>query len=423
MEVKPGYKQTELGLMPEDWDPVSVGQVACVKGGKRLPAGYSLSERPTPYPYLRVSDMHSGGIDTSNLRYIPECAFPAIRAYRIYQSDLFISVAGTLGIVGVVPPPLDGANLTENADRITDLRCDRDYLKYWLMSAPIQTTIAAIRTVGAQPKLALGRIAQFRIALPKDVAEQRAIGKTLGDVDALLNGIDRLIAKKRELKQAAVQQLVTGGTRLPGWRAPWTEKPLAHAGRCLRGVSYQGDRDLSPHDTDETRRLLRANNVQEGLVTVEDLQFVSTRCVDQQQILRPGDVLVCMANGSRDLVGKAAMFSLQDGFKYTFGAFMGCFRPDSTVSDARFISKVFQTSEYRRQLNNALAGSSINNLRPSAIEAMVFRFPSLDEQEAIAEVLFDMDAELAALEAREEKTRLLKQGMMQELLTGRIRLV
>jgi type I restriction enzyme S subunit len=130
-----------------------------------------------------------------------------------------------------------------------------------------------------------------------------------------------------------------------------------------------------------------------------------------------------MANGSKALVGKAGVFSISDGYDYTFGAFMGCLRVDPAVASPRFVFHLLQTDRYRNYINNLLAGSSINNLRPSSIESLEFSFPKLAEQTAIAEVLADMDAELAALEQRRAKTRALKQAMMQDLLTGRIRLI
>lgn len=186
MGVTPGYKQTEVGNIPEDWEVKAIDQVAFVTSGKRLPLGSSLVDVPTPYPYIRVTDMRFGTVDLSQIRYVPESVFPAIKQYRIYRSDIFISVAGTLGIVGKVPEELDGANLTENADRITNIICSQEYLLYVLMSPLIQNTIDSIRTVGAQPKLALTRIRKFQIPLPPTESEQRAIASALSDVDALL---------------------------------------------------------------------------------------------------------------------------------------------------------------------------------------------------------------------------------------------
>ncbi len=261
------------------------------------------------------------------------------------------------------------------------------------------------------------------VNLPVDVAEQRAIATALSDVDALLDHLDLLIAKKRDLKQAAIQQLISGKTRMPGFTGNWKIARLGDLGQCLRGVSYRGDSDLSAYDTPNTTRLLRANNIQDTLVTTTDVQFVDSRRVSADQILKTGDIVICMANGSKALVGKAARFSIRDGFAYTFGAFMGCFRPANALVKSEFLQFLFQTLRYRNYINDLLAGSSINNLRPNSIELMEYPMPELSEQAAIATVLSDMDAELAALEARRNKTRALKQAMMQELLTGRIRLV
>ena len=220
-----------------------------------------------------------------------------------------------------------------------------------------------------------------------------------------------------------MQQLLTGQTRLPGFHGEWEVKRLEHAGRCIRGVSYNPNSDLSIHDTKHTSRLLRANNVQDAVVVTSDIQYVSAARVSSNQLLRKNDIVICMANGSKPLVGKAGLFAVDDGYNYTFGAFMGCFRTDATTADPAFVFSLFQTGRYRDYINNLLAGSSINNLKPSSIESLEFRFPRLLEQTAIAAVLSDMDAELSALKARREKTRNLKQAMMQELLTGTTRLV
>lgn len=254
------------------------------------------------------------------------------------------------------------------------------------------------------------------------LSEQRAIANALSDMDALLDGVDRLIDKKHAVKQATMQQLLTGQTRLPGFSGEWVVKRLADVGDCLRGVAYRGDADLFAHDTGQTKRLLRSNNVQNATVVATDVQFVNSACVSEPQILRSGDVLICMANGSKALVGKAGYFDREDGFEYTFGAFMGVFRC-TDVAERRFVFYLFQTSRYRDYINNLLAGSSINNLTPASVMSLEFSLPEKAEQTAIATVLSDMDADLTALESRLAKTRAIKQGMMQELLTGRTRLV
>jgi type I restriction enzyme S subunit len=128
--VRPGYKRTEVGVIPEDWDVSRIDQIGDVKGGKRLPLGRSLTERRTLHPYIRVSDMKNGTIATDAVLFVPDAVFPSIRNYRISRDDIYISVAGTLGLIGRVPPELDGANLTENADKITNLTCKPDFLYF-----------------------------------------------------------------------------------------------------------------------------------------------------------------------------------------------------------------------------------------------------------------------------------------------------
>ena len=213
-EKKPGYKQTEVGVIPEDWEVNSIDSFAQVTSGKRLPLGRSLIDIETPHPYIRVADMRPGHVSLADIKFVPVDVFPAIKLYRIFKADIFISVAGTLGIVGKIPVEIDGANLTENADRITSINCSQDYLLYVLMSPLIQNTINSIQTIGAQPKLALTRIRKFLIPLPPTKAEQKAIATILSDMDAEIQMLESKLAKARQIKQGMMQELLTGRIRL-----------------------------------------------------------------------------------------------------------------------------------------------------------------------------------------------------------------
>jgi type I restriction enzyme, S subunit len=263
----------------------------------------------------------------------------------------------------------------------------------------------------------------FLVPLPPTKEERNAIADALSDIDDLIIALEAMIAKKRAIKQGSMEELFSRARRLPGFGGAWEMKRLGEVGKCLRGVSYRGDADLFPHDTYRTTRLLRSNNVQDSGVVTNDVQFVNSSRVAEHQLLEEGDILICMANGSKALVGKAGYFDVADGFDYTFGAFMGVFRVTGDMANRRFTSYLFQSWKYRECIANLLAGSSINNLAPSSIESLEFDVPTIKEQTAIAEVLSDMDSELAALVGKLAKARQIKQGMMRELLTGRIRLV
>ncbi|HOI83711.1 MAG TPA: restriction endonuclease subunit S, partial [Campylobacterales bacterium] len=207
-QVPTGYKQTEVGVIPEEWEVQELEKISEVKSGKRLPLGKFLIDKQTSHPYIRVTDMFYGGVKVENIMFVPDDVYPAIKNYRIFKDEIFISVAGTLGIVGKIPDILDGANLTENANKLANILCNRDYLLYFMMSSSIQGRIEAERTLGAQPKLALTRIRKFQIILPTS-HEQEAIAEVLSDADALIEATERLIAKKRLIKQGAMQHLIT----------------------------------------------------------------------------------------------------------------------------------------------------------------------------------------------------------------------
>jgi type I restriction enzyme S subunit len=414
--IPPGYKQTEVGVIPEEWQVKCLREVATIATGNTPPTS-DASNYGDEFPFVGPVDLGDAKLISKTEKMLSKKGFAMSRRFP-KDSILFVSIGSTIGKCGIAPVELT-SNQQINAI-FPSTSFSADYLFYAVSAAAPR--IKAQAGEQAVPIVNKTQFSETSVALPP-LPEQRAIATALSDVDALLAALDRLIAKQRDLKQAAMQQLLTGQTRLPGFKGKWETKRLGDVGTCIRGVSYQGDSDLSSHDTAHTKRLLRSNNVQESTIVISDVQFVNAARVSEKQILRKNDILICMANGSKALVGKAGLFSLDDGYVYTFGAFMGCFRNNSDTSNSAFVFYLFQTGRYRDYINNLLAGSSINNLSPGSIESLEFSMPPLPEQTAIATVLSDMDLELAALEQRRDKTRALKQGMMQELLTGRTRLV
>ena len=427
MKVRPGYKQTEVGIIPEDWDVKKIDEIGRVTSGKRLPLGSSLVEHPTPHPYIRVTDMRPGTVSLSDIKFVPESVFQAIKRYRIFRDDIFISVAGTLGIVGKVTPELDGANLTENADRITDIRCSRDFLLYVLMSPLIQNAIDSIRTVGAQPKLALTRIRQFTIPLPPSEAAQRAIATALSNVDALLAGLDRLIAKKRDLKQTALQQLLTGQTRLPGFHGEWEVKTLGDLFNFSGGYSASRSQ-LST----EGHCYLHYGDIHGATKTCVDARAdyqnipkfnIPLKRVSPGSLLKDGDVVFVDASEDDEGTSKHVVVVNKDSVPFISGLHTIVAKSKTNELVHEYRRYCFQTAAVRQQFLFYAVGKKVSGISKTNIPKLTLLVPSVPEQTVIADVLSDMDAELAALEARRDKTRDLKQAMMQELLTGKTRLV
>lgn len=423
--LKP-FQRSDLGELPADWNVVQLGTFEpFITSGSR---GWATFYADLGSIFLRITNLSRSCIYPSlkDLRYVevpPENSEGVRTALMV--DDVLISITADIGIVGLVTDSVDlPAYINQHIAlvRFAEDTVNSRYIAYFLAGASAQRRFKSMTDAGAKAGMNLAGVRGLLVAIPPTTDEQAAIAQALSDVDALIAGLEKLIDKKRDLKQAAMQQLLTGQTRLPGFSGEWEVKRLGDVGVCLRGVSYKGDADLFPHDTDTSKRLLRSNNVQESLVVTSDLQYVKADRVREHQILRDGDVLICMANGSKALVGKAGYFDISDEFEYTFGAFMGAYRGNEQAN-CRFVFYLFQTDRYRDYITNLLAGSSINNLSPSSIESLEFNFPELAEQNAIAQALSDMDGELGSLESRLAKTHTIKQGMMQELLTGRTRLV
>lgn len=418
MELMPGYKRSDVGVIPDDWDAKPLGEI----GDSLIGLTYRPSEvRKYGTLVLRSSNVQNGTLCFDDNVFV-DADIP--ERIMVRPGDILVCVRnGSRDLIG------KAALIDERAVGMTFgafmgvFRSEHGKLLHHVFQSGIFKKQINEHLGATINQITNKSLNSFKVPLPPTEEERTEIARALNDVDALLASLDQVIAKKRDLKQAAMQQLLTGKARLPGFDGEWEAKKLEHAGSCLRGVSYRGDDDLSPHDTAFTKRLLRSNNVQNAFVVISDVQFVNDKRVSQTQILQKNDILICMANGSKALVGKAGLFSIGDGFDYTFGAFMGCFRTDASIADPVFVFSLFQTGRYRDYVTNLLAGSSINNLSPSSIESLEFSFPPYSEQVAIGRALAEMDAELSVLESRRDKTRNIKQAMMQELLTGKTRLV
>jgi type I restriction enzyme S subunit len=402
-------------LIPVGWELQSVEKIGQVRGGKRLPTGYSLVSVPTPFPYVRVSDMRPGGVDLSDIRYVPAAAAPAIRNYRIGCNDIFISVAGTLGVVGRVPETLDGANLTENADLITSLSCDPDYLMYYLMSDPIQAQIEIIRTVGAQPKLALSRLRKFSILVPVNHHEQHCIAGALKDADALVMSLERLIAKKEAVKQGVTQRLLTGRTRLAGFAGAWSVFKLGQLGSFLKGYG--------PKRNDVRTAGIACIRYGELYTTYRDytsttVSFVNPSIAAAALPIRHGDLLFAGSGETRDEIGTCIAFTGRQ--QAVAGGDIIVLRAPRV--NPIYLSYLTNTPIIATQKARLGQGDAVVHISSRALGSIEVDLPPRDEQDAITRVLVDTKNEIQGLNVRLAKAKAIKQGMMQELLTGRARL-
>jgi type I restriction enzyme S subunit len=417
MEVRPGYKLTEAGVIPNDWEVVPLGAlVQSVEYGSSAP-----SKPKGNVPVLRMGNLQSGMIDWQDLVFTNDPA--EIQRYELHEGDVLFNRTNTIDLVGKTSiyegerKAIFAGYLIRVVTRADKL--DAKYLNFVMNTDLARKHSSKVLSVAVgQANINGQKLRTYPIPLPPTLLEQRAIAAALSDVDLLLGGLDRLIAKKRDLKQAAIQQLLTGRTRLPGHGVPWQEMRTAEAGEVLAGKA------LDVGGAGPMRPYLRTKNVLDGRIETEDvLKMPMTNAEFERFQILPGDVLLNEGQ-SLELVGRCSMYKGELPLPCAMQNQLLRFRAYAHTSAA------FATLLFRWCQNSgvfaaiATQTTSVAHLGGSRFSDLRLRWPTeLAEQTAIAEVLCDMDAELTALEARRDKTRDLKQAMMQELLTGKTRLM
>ena len=208
-------KETEIGPVPESWGVEAISSIANVKGGKRMPKGVSLTSEDTGQPYIRITDFRDHGVETHQILFVPNDYESVISRYVISSDDVYISIAGTIGLVGQVPQILDGANLTENAAKITvaNKNIAPRFLMYALASDACRTQIAQSTATNAQPKLALTRIEQISLPHPSS-DEQQEIVDILDAIHRKIELGRRKRAVLEEMFKALLHKLMTGDIRV-----------------------------------------------------------------------------------------------------------------------------------------------------------------------------------------------------------------
>ena len=403
-----GYKWTEAGTIPQDWRTSRVGTEFVIQLGKMLDAAKNVG---TPKPYIGNRSVQWGRIDLNDIATVPMTSSDLHR-FRLRTGDLLVCEGGEIGRAAVWNDAVSECYYQKALHRLRPTRGYDVYLMMYLLQLWASTGYLA------------NHVTQTSIAhLPKDklelillpvpsVEEQRAIAEALSDVDGLIGSLDSLIVKKHAIKQATMEQLLIGKTRLPGFSGEWQTITLGEISDIKNGSTpntqiaayWNGQIPwCTPTDiTDTTGKYLFAT---ERYITEEGL----TSCA--ANLLPAGTLLLC----SRATIGEIKIAALQictnQGFKS-----LVC---KNGVSN-EFLYYLLIT--LKPKLIERAIGSTFLEIGKREVASLEVNLPPLEEQRALAAVLSDMDAEIATLERRRDKTRTLKQGMMQQLLTGRTRL-
>ncbi len=404
--VREGYKQTEMGMIPEDWSVVLLSSISKIT---RL-AGYEYSTVWNETPNgeiiaLRGFNIGANKINNRDIVRISNQLSMRLRRSRLYCGDVVYPCVGTIGNAAVVEED-DKYHIQQNIAKITPHKeLYPYYLACYLMSIYGLKEVDRFNATSSQPNVLVGSLRKYRVILPKEIGEQKTIAQVLSDVDALIDGLEKLIAKKRDIKTATMQGLLAGKIRLPGFG---------------EGKVYkQTELGEIPEDW-EVIELGDVLSVHHG----KDQKQVETQCGSYPILASGGEI----GRTDTPLYSKPSVLI---GRKGTIDKPMYMEQPFWTV-DTLFYTEINEASSakflyYKFALIDWYSyneASGVPSLNAKSITKIPLTIPTIfEEQQAIATVLSDMDEEILSLQVRLNKTKVIKKGVMQELLTGNIRLV
>jgi type I restriction enzyme S subunit len=414
MELRRGYKQTEVGVIPEDWDTVSLS--ALLRQGPTNGWSGPSTNDTTGTPTLSLAATTSGRLvlNAETVKYL-EDRIPRRSDLYLALGDILVQRSNTVELVGTTAVFDGPPGVFVYPDLMMRLRFKQPATGRWFWryansaSGRFYFRSIAAGSTGSMPKISGAKLREMPVPLPA-LGEQEAIAEALSDADALIGSLEQLLAKKRQVKQGAMQELLTGKKRLPSFSGEWEMRRIAD----IASPSSEKNSSGEP---------LTVLTCSKHLGFVDSLRYFKNqvfsrdtsgyKVIKRGQIGYPSNHVEEGSIGLQDLYDVALVSPIYVVFSVT------------DEVDSYFLHRLLKLDSYRQKFVSATSSSvdRRGSLRWPVFSEITVNLPPVEEQTAIVEILRDMDAEAAALEAKLTKAQSIKQGMMQELLTGRIRLV
>ena len=417
VEMKSGYKMTEVGVIPEDWEVKNVSESCLIKARIGW-QGLKKSEYMSSGDYLLITgtDFDNGQVNWKSCAYVSKARYEQDSNIKIRPQDILISKDGTIGKVAYLGmiPKAGTLNSGIFVIRANDRKIDQVFLSKIFMSFYFEEFLNRLVAGSTINHLYQKDFVKFCFPLPNS-EEQTAIATALSDVDSLISALTKKIEKKKAIKQGLMQQLLTGKKRLPGFCGDWIKKNVSSVSDIFRGgsprpienyiVKSGGVNWIKIGDVDSSAKYIFRTNEQ---IIESGIQY--------SRFVHSGDLLLSnsMSFGRPYILKTEGC--IHDGWLViqNYGKYF----------DKEFLYYLLGSDEVLKQYKSLAAGSSVLNPNKDIVGKVVLYFPpSISEQTAISNILSDCDSEIAALEEKRDKYKEIKQGMMQQLLTGKIRLI
>lgn len=436
VEMKSGYKMTEVGVIPEDWEVKNVSESCLIKARIGW-QGLKKTEYMSSGDYLLITgtDFDNGQVNWRTCAYVSKARYEQDSNIKIRPQDILISKDGTIGKVAYLGmiPKAGTLNSGIFVIRANDRKIDQVFLSKIFMSFYFEDFLNRLVAGSTINHLYQKDFVKFCFPLPNS-EEQTAIATALSDVDSLISALTKKIEKKKAIKQGLMQQFLTGKKRLPGYeknresvQTEWGAIPkdwkTLSIGKCCSikaRIGWQGLKK-SEYLSSGEYVLVTGTDFLNGRINWKSCVYVSKKRYEQDANIQIAkhDILITK-DGT---IGKVAFLDDVPCLG-TLNSGIFVVRSHSEELDQCYLSKIFESFIFDAFLESLVAGSTINHLYQK--DFVHFNFPvppTISEQTAIANILSDCDSEIAALEEKRDKYKEIKQGMMQQLLTGKIRLI
>ena len=428
--VRAGYKQTEVGVIPEDWEVKSIGELnPFVTSGSR---GWAEFYSEYGHPFIRITNLSKASIylDMSDIKHV---SLPAKstegKRTKLENGDILVSITADIGIIGYITETLpvpSYINQHISLIRFAKKEANTKYIAYFLTTEKVQQIFRGSSDQGAKAGINLNNIRSIKFATPS-LKEQTAIATALSDIDALITALTELIDKKRQIKTATMQQLLTGKQRLAGFGEGKGMKQT-ELGEIPEDWEIKIIKNLVTYINDGTHYTPQYKTIGVPFYSVENVtanDFENVKFISEQEHIKlikrckpeENDILMTRIGS----IGDTKLIDWKVNASIYVSLALIKFKDIFTAKYFHQYSKsnLFKIEIEKRSLVNATP----KKINTNAISNVPIILPTTKEQQAIAQVLSDMDDNLNALETRLTKTKAIKQGMMQELLTGRTRLI
>ncbi len=403
--VKKGYKQTEVGVVPEDWKILKIKDIGYLTSGES-PSHFEFSTGHLPY--FKVEQLNN------SVKYQIDTPYHTSSSKPIDMGSIIFPKRGAAISTNkfriLAQPSLLDTNIM--ALTVTNEQVHNEYLFYWF----IRKGLWQIADTTSVPQINNKHILPLQFPLPP-FAEQERIADALSDIDSFLTALEKQISKEKAIKQGTMQELLTGKRRLPGFSGEWSKCKLGSLGALLKGTgisrndSNSGNLPAVRYGELYTKHRNYVNSY---------FSHISKEVASNAQRVYRGDILFTASGETKEDIGKCSAI-IYETAAYAGGDIL-IFRPTAQL-DPVFMGTLLNMADARKQRAEQGQGDAVVHIHADALSSISIMIPNIEEQQAIAEILIGMDKEIELLERKLEKYRQVKQGMMQQLLTGKIRLV